>query len=126
MEIEFIELFGHTPSINLCLVHSKKKLRAALRKLGMSDELIPSDATTYYKEGDNTFIIYIDKASLHHDAAEDIGLLAHEATHVAQGYFRSIGEECPSDEFQAYTVQAVTQELCNRHFKWKKKRLAAS
>lgn len=49
MKIEFIELFGHMPSINLCLVHSKKKLRAALRKLGMNDELIPSNATTCYK-----------------------------------------------------------------------------
>ncbi len=124
--IEFVELFDYTPSLELCLVHSKKKAQEALRKLGMNDELIPGEATTFYKEGDNTFIVYIDKASLHHDATEDIGLLAHEATHVAQGYFRAIGEEEPSDEFQAYMIQAVTQELCNRHFKWKKKRLANS
>ena len=124
--IEFYELYESIPSLELCLVHSKKKAREALCKLGMNDELLPSDATTYYREGDKTFIVYIDKKSLHHDATEDIGLLAHEATHVAQGYFRAIGEERPSDEFQAYTVQALTQKLCEQHFKWKKKRLAAS
>lgn len=124
--IEFHELYEPIPSLSLCLVHTKKKAREALRKLGMNDELLSSDASTFYKEGDMTFVVFINKKSLHRDAVEDIGLLAHEATHVAQGYFRAIGEECPSDEFQAYTVQAITQELCEQHFKWKKKRLADS
>lgn len=125
--MQFTEIYGHMPSIVICLVHSEKKARKALRSLGMNDELIPNiDASTFYREGDRQFVVFVSRDSLHHDAAEDIGLLAHEATHVAQGYFRSIGEECPSDEFEAYTVQVVTQELCNQHFKWKKKRLADS
>lgn len=124
--IEFYELCDPIPRLKVFLAHTKKKAREALRKLGMNDEVMPGDAITFYKEGDLDFVVFINKKSLHRDAVEDIGLLAHEATHVAQGYFRAIGEECPSDEFQAYTVQAVTQELCDQHFKWKKKRLADS
>ena len=120
----FIDVYARLPTLYVRLVHSKKKLRRALRHLGMNDEATDADATTFYKEGDATFIVYMNKNALHHDATEDIGLLAHEATHVAQGYFRAIGEEFPSDEFYAYTVQAVTQELCLSHFEWKKRRIA--
>ena len=36
------------------------------------------------------------------------GLAAHEATHVSQEFFESIGEDKPSSEMQAYYVQAFT------------------
>ena len=39
------------------------------------------------------------------------GLLAHEATHVWQYYREWIGENEPSKEFEAYSVQAITQRL---------------
>lgn len=40
--MQFTEIYGHMPSIVICLVHSEKKARKALRSLGMNDELIPS------------------------------------------------------------------------------------
>lgn len=38
-------------------------------------------------------------------------LLAHEAVHVFQRYCDYIGEDNPSDEFEAYCVQNIFQEL---------------
>lgn len=119
----FEEICQPIPPYRVCLVHTKKEARKALRKMGMNDMTLDSDAATCYKQGERDFLVYISKKSLHRDAAQDIGLLAHEATHVAQGFFYAIGEKFPSDEFYAYTVQAATQELCDQHFAWKKRQL---
>ena len=44
-------------------------------------------------------------------AVQVVGLLAHEATHVWQHVRDWMGEKSPSVEFEAYTVQAILQEL---------------
>lgn len=41
-------------------------------------------------------------------------LLVHEAVHVWQAICRSIGENHPSAEFEAYSVQCIAQELMAR------------
>lgn len=74
---------------------------------------------------DDYFIVWMTP-NLEMSAAMDAGILAHEATHIAQDYLDSIGEDKPSPEFEAYIVGFVTQELVQKHFKWKKKRLADS
>jgi hypothetical protein len=38
-------------------------------------------------------------------------LIVHEAVHVKQAFMQDIGEDKPSSEFEAYTVQAICQEL---------------
>lgn len=38
-------------------------------------------------------------------------LLVHEAVHVWQRWRDSIGEEAPSKEFEAYSIQAISQRL---------------
>ena len=42
---------------------------------------------------------------------EIVGLLAHEATHLWQAIRDHIGEHSPSIEFEAYSVQCITQQL---------------
>jgi hypothetical protein len=42
---------------------------------------------------------------------EVAGILVHEATHVWQHITKIIGEESPSIEFEAYSIQAISQEL---------------
>ena len=43
--------------------------------------------------------------------AQIVALLAHEAVHIKQRFMHWIGEDKPSDEFEAYTVQNIVQEL---------------
>lgn len=38
-------------------------------------------------------------------------LLVHEAVHVWQAFCGFIGEKSPSDEFEAYSIQALSREL---------------
>lgn len=39
------------------------------------------------------------------------GLLVHEAVHVFQRWCSSVGEHSPSNEFQAYSIQWLSQQL---------------
>jgi hypothetical protein len=45
------------------------------------------------------------------DVIRSLTILAHEATHVKQSLMRAIGEDKPSDEFEAYTVENICMEL---------------
>lgn len=121
------------PPINVILTHSEKRLKKLYRKFGVPEREannLRAKATTTYLESkdsmsDDYFIVWMTP-NLEMSAAMDAGILAHEATHIAQDYLASIGEDKPSPEFEAYIVGFVTQELVQKHFKWKKKRLAAS
>ena len=48
-----------------------------------------------------------------HDCAAIAGTVAHEAVHVWQTIRDMIGEDKPSSEFEAYSVQAIFLELLN-------------
>jgi hypothetical protein len=41
--------------------------------------------------------------------AELVGLAAHESTHAWQNLCEEMGEKSPSTEFEAYTIQSITQ-----------------
>lgn len=71
-------------------------------------------------EADECCIVCIKKVKLpvHQIAA----LLAHEAVHIWQLIKRNIGEDEPSDEFEAYAVQSITHNLIQAYYdKGKKK-----
>lgn len=38
-------------------------------------------------------------------------MLVHEAVHIFQSFCESIGERTPSAEFEAYSIQAISQRL---------------
>ena len=116
------------PAIPVRLTHSKKKLRKFYRDFGEDPECLEESfgksyaiTNTFTRGGECLHVVYMTDC-LDHAAEEDAGLLAHEAVHVVEEYFRNIGEYVQSDELRAYAVQGVTTYLVGEHFKWKQKR----
>lgn len=56
--------------------------------------------------GDISCLVYIKHQK--YGKGQLAGLIAHEATHVSQDFFESIGEDKPSSEMQAYYIQVFT------------------
>lgn len=52
---------------------------------------------------------------------EIVGLIVHEATHVYQHMLESMGEKNPSTEFEAYSMQGITQSLLSAYEASRKK-----
>lgn len=104
----------------LALCTSEKMFFAELRKLKMPEREWPpflgstqSNATAHFlatPEGVDCTIVCLsdtDKRS----AIEIAGILVHEAVHVFQRYCEHIGEGAPSSEFEAYSIQWISQSL---------------
>lgn len=104
----------------LSLVLSEKAFIETLRGLGIKKGEGPdwikapqADATTHWMDHPDGSLACII-ALRQRDDMEGIqiaAMLAHEAVHVFQVYCKHIGERKPSPEFQAYSVQAITQNL---------------
>lgn len=99
-------------SIGFC--PSKKAWRREMRRIGQS-EPYPKNAgraSFYRHKGSAGAIVTLgDHVEGAHSRVEIAGVLAHEATHVWQHIREEIGEEKPSSEFEAYSVQAIFQGL---------------
>ncbi|MCA8017759.1 hypothetical protein [Burkholderia metallica] len=64
------------------------------------------------KGGQHLAIVCIDRAAMVGCTGTQIaGLLVHEAVHVFQRICRALGEESPSPEFEAYSIQRIAQDL---------------
>lgn len=117
------------PPINVRLTHSKRKAVRWNRMFGRSDESIESVmsnsdavATMYVPNGGEPFHVVWVRPDMEGDEAWCDAVFAHEAVHIAQNYFRYLGETSPSEELEAYAVQFVTCHLSREHRKWLKKR----
>lgn len=63
----------------------------------------------YYQEGTYAVVQLGDTSG--RDLIEVYGLLLHEAVHVWQRVKILMGEREPSTEFEAYSIQAIAQDL---------------
>ncbi len=73
-----------------------------------------SDAQTE-RDGNN---ILVHIAELPHCSDIEIyALLTHEAVHIWQFFCETIQEHYPSSEFEAYTIQEITLNLCREYKK---------
>lgn len=75
-----------------------------------------SDATVHYFEtkGKTICFVCIDKEKVKKEKTSDVeiyGLLIHEAVHIWQEIKLNIGENNPSQEFEAYSIQCIAQQL---------------
>ncbi|MDV5861384.1 hypothetical protein QM298_10740 [Pseudomonas mendocina] len=106
---------GHMP-VFYGLCPSKKAWKREMKRLGASEDYPESQGNTTRmrnKKGQMCVIVSVHE-SLTLDEVhplEVIGLIVHEAAHVWQFIRDEIGEYAPSVEFEAYTLQAISQEL---------------
>lgn len=108
---------------------TKKSWHRLLKKLGLTDEPYPIDDSAgkccIYKNpknGDPICIIVIAPPG-DHELHSMLGVIAHECMHVWQEVRARIGEEFPSIEFEAYTIQSLVASVTYAWFKhvWNKK-----
>lgn len=102
------------------LVLSDKQYQAAMRhlKVPKSDRSTwisnpHSDATVHTVENPahgQCFIVAL-RVKESTDPTSIVGLLVHESVHIWQHFCRHIGERYPSDEFEAYAIQRLSQNL---------------
>lgn len=100
--------------ITYVLVTNKKELRHILKQNG-----IPKNDIEVKKRGARVSFVDFDEGPLaiiqlpdsDHPLCEKIGLLAHECVHIKQFVMKLIGEDKPSDEFEAYFVQDLVADL---------------
>lgn len=72
-----------------------------------------SDATVHFLEnpkGEQCCIVAL-RVKKKTDPTSIVGLLVHESVHIWQQFKRRIGEHEPSDEFEAYSIQTISQRL---------------
>ena len=102
------------PHMALCL--SEREYLRVCRHLDFADppHWIGAGAarTHIFERGDRLVaVVCMGDARLDKEPIQIAALLVHEALHVKQHLFDSMCEHTPSAEFEAYTVQAIAQEL---------------
>lgn len=101
--------FGH---IRYALATTRKQMK----KEGF--EPSPSDApasTVFFDSGE--LIVFVDKKQARHrEQAEVIALIVHEAVHVWQEIKQRMGEQNPSIEFEAYSIQQIVVNLVSDYY----------
>jgi hypothetical protein len=100
----------------LTLVLSEKQFKKVMKHCNIADA--PSwlnygaDATTHHFVQDTKSLSVVAlKVTKKFSPEQIMGLIVHEAVHVWQNFRDSIGEEKPSVEFEAYSIQSITQAL---------------
>jgi len=105
--------------IGICT--SNEKFRKELKRLKIDNSECPDwifkddkDATVWtFKESkgrEKCFIVCIRKRKST-TFIEACGLLIHESVHIWQTIKENIGEDNPSSEFEAYSIQNIAQSL---------------
>lgn len=102
------------------LVASRGQLEGALRRLDSQFTATWLDARDAFgltwHLGEGKWIVGLNFDNLP-DGRTAMSTLAHEATHVKQGWMRMIGEDRPSDEFEAYAMDSIMSNLLGQYAK---------
>lgn len=108
----------------LALATNQKRYDKLMRHCRIPKEKRPgfvkegSNATTTLLEGiDGRQICIVSLHTLPKGTRRSViyGLLVHEAVHVWQHKVEGMGERNPSNEFEAYAIQSIAQELFDEY-----------
>ena len=106
----------YAPHLTLCLTEKDYIKACKYLKDDYPRPWVSKDAraTThvYLKEGRVTCIVTLDESKCE-EQIDIICVLVHEAVHVWQELCESIGEDKPSAEFEAYSIQQISYRLIN-------------
>lgn len=103
-----------------CLCLNKKRFHAQLKRLKVPKAEYPAKFTKF---DEGAAVYFVDAPNGNKSAIvclstgkrtsrpQIYAMLAHEAVHIWQQHKRYIGEYNPSDEFEAYSIQALSQNL---------------
>lgn len=99
----------------LCLCVNEEEFASVKRYLKVNDPVdFPGTGCgrvrEYHKDGKMTCVVLLGDVSAN-EPLEIVGLLTHEAVHVWQVFCDHINEHEPSREFEAYSIQAISQRL---------------
>lgn len=103
----------------LCLVRCEADFQQIIKKAGVTDPIRwlgvnAAATTTDVKNRDNERISVVSlrpDIEASRSPIQIAALLCHEAVHVFQNHCEAIGEEKPSDEFQAYAIEQIALRL---------------
>ncbi len=102
------------------LCTTEKLFEKELKRLSLPKESWPkftandhSDAATHFFESDSKrcVIICVRAKKGVHNTAQVHAMLVHEAVHLWQEIKGNLGEASPSPEFEAYSIQCLSQRL---------------
>ena len=104
--------------VNYCLVKSKEEhARFCARHKVAKNEFMSlgkQGQSSMFECGDVTLVIVqVDKASCleQFTKAQIVGILVHEAVHIWQEIRTAMGEDEPSSEFEAYSIERISEDL---------------
>ena len=111
----------------LCL--SEKDFHKTLKRMNVAKDEWPSfmktpqaNATVHYFECDGSYSAIVCLGSTKGIQLEQVyAMFVHEAVHIWQAIKDHIGEDEPSKEFEAYSIQAISQRLMFAYKERKKK-----
>lgn len=105
----YISPFQH---VKYTLARNQLHMDLLFEDMNDSDKFMSNgcDAQVNFYDGDYLAIVQIGDTS-ERTSVEIHGLLLHEAVHIWQRIRQRMGEHSPSTEFEAYSIQAVAQDL---------------
>ena len=73
---------------------------------------VANAAVHFFEQGEGGLLAIVCLGSTKGRSKTEVhGILIHEAVHIWQAIRRTLGEDQPSDEFEAYSVQTIAQKL---------------
>lgn len=116
MKLKWLDRSCFAMPIYICLATTQKILDQELVRLkfklpmGVNEGVSATTNFITNLEGNECAIVCLFEYEKL-DIKQCYALLCHEAVHIFQSVCVSLGEDSPSKEFEAYTIQKISQDL---------------